>query len=226
MVMAPPNMAGCPGCCSGITCRACTSLDGPEFFCCSRGFCSASRRRRASWPRSVRHRRSAPLPKVWLAIARIRVACARHSGCAGPVPLPSSAVSLRILSRLTCRLRVASRPFHRCMDGSSSRRCPRQSPRSAGYSTSNNRSRRLRSATENSYVETDHGDPRDRCGQFCGNLSGARSGLLPARLGLLRRPLLRLAANTTSTEATAWATGRWLFCWGAPDRMRSWIPCR
>lgn len=200
-------MTGGPGWCADIACRACVSPDGPDCTCCSPDCCLASRRRPPWWRMSAPRQGSAKV-----ATASNSGVCARRRGSAGPARSPSSITLPWTLSRPHFRPLTAPPYGCRCTDRRSSLRCPCQSLRQADHSTSNIRSRRLRSTTENPHVETGYGDPRDRRRQFRSDLPGPGGCLLPARSGMLRwRTLLRPAADPTNAEATARATGRWLF---------------
>lgn len=229
MVMVAPQMTSCPGGCSGIPCRACASPDGPGSSCCLPPSCSALLRPLRCLRTSAPRRRPAPpgaSPTVWPAIARSRGACARRSGSAWPAPSPSSIASPWTLPSRFLRRCTAHRYASRCTDRRSSHRCRHQSFWTSVIPDTKLRSRNLRTSTENSHVETGTRDRRGRLRQSCSNLSGLGSGVLRARTGVLRRTLLRLAADNTTNEATARETGRWLFLGRTSDEGRRWMRLR
>lgn len=226
MVKSGVPLPGCRACSSAIEFLLCTALDGPVLSCCWPRLCSvwyphsASRRRVATQQSRLPSRARSP------ATARPVVACSWSLSTVGVARSPSSTIRLSGLPRRAHWHLSEFAASNRWREISSSRRYLHQRAGRPDHRIVDSRTRDLRISMEISHVETDHGDPRDRCGQLRGGLSSTRGSLLPARTGVLRRTVLRLATAATPREAAAHLTGRWPFSRPMSDRGRCGAPGR
>ncbi len=218
-------MADCPRWFGGLGSPVCASPAGPVSSCCSPPSSSALLRPRRWWPELAHRQRVARPPPASCAIARIMAACDRRPVCVAPASLRSSMPTRLISAHRRCPARTTQWRSRHCSVRRSNLRYLHLSLSPSVNTTTKPRSRFPRISMETSYAETGSRDHRGRLRQLRSGLSGLGSDVLRAGAGVLRRTLLRLAALTTLTKATARETGRWLFCWPMPGRMPPRVPC-